>query len=254
VLIENQIEKTNHTHLGQLLTYAAGLEAVTIVWIAKRITDAHKAALDWLNSKTAKGIDFFGLEVELWRIGKSEVAPKFNIRSQPNDWSTEVREAARQTGASTELRQFQLRFWTAFREYMEEAKSPVKCQKASPSHAIVHSIGKVGFYMASVISMGKAGSSIKDLELRVELVMSGQNRFKAIEAFKVNIEKLLGMQLHWHNPTGNKQCRIYVCKQADLSAEANWPKQQAWLKETLEKFQKVFVPIIMKLDHSAFKE
>ena len=71
VVIENQLEPTDHKHLGQLLTYAAGLEAVTVVWIAERFTDEHRAALDWLNEITAEGFSFFGLEIELWRIGDS---------------------------------------------------------------------------------------------------------------------------------------------------------------------------------------
>ena len=79
VLIENQLERTDHSHLGQLLTYAAGLTAVTIVWIAHRFTEEHRAALDWLNEKTEEGINFFGLEVELWRIGDSPAAPKSTL-------------------------------------------------------------------------------------------------------------------------------------------------------------------------------
>ncbi len=85
VLIENQLEKTDHTHLGQLLTYAAGLQAVTIIWVAVKFTEEHRAALDWLNEITDESINFFGLEVELWRIGESPVAPKFNVVSQPNE-------------------------------------------------------------------------------------------------------------------------------------------------------------------------
>jgi hypothetical protein len=79
VLIENQLERTDHTHLGQLMTYAAGLDAVTIVWIAERFTDEHRAALDWLNHVTNGTVNFFGLETQVWRIGDSAMAPKFNI-------------------------------------------------------------------------------------------------------------------------------------------------------------------------------
>ena len=86
VLIENQLERTDHCHLGQLITYAAGLNAVTIVWVAERFTEEHRAALDWLNERTDDKIHLFGLEIELWRIGDSPIAPKFNIISQPNDW------------------------------------------------------------------------------------------------------------------------------------------------------------------------
>src|SRR6478736_369897 len=95
VLIENQLERTNHAHLGQLLTYASGLEAVTIIWIAARFTEEHRSTLDWLNKITDDSFRFFGLEVEFWRIGYSPAAPKFNIISKPNDWSHSVAQAAR---------------------------------------------------------------------------------------------------------------------------------------------------------------
>ena len=94
VLVENQLERTDHNHLGQLLTYASGLQAVTIVWIAARFTDEHRSTLDWLNKITDESFRFFGLEVELWRIGGSPAAPKFNIVSKPNDWSRSVAQAA----------------------------------------------------------------------------------------------------------------------------------------------------------------
>lgn len=87
VLIESQLERTDHTHLGQLMTYAAGLDAVTVVWVARRFTEEHRAALYWLNKITGDEIGFFGIEIELWRIGNSDPAPKFNIVSKPNDWT-----------------------------------------------------------------------------------------------------------------------------------------------------------------------
>ena len=98
VLIENQLEQTDHTHLGQIITYAAGLDAVTIVWIASRFVEQHRAALDWLNEITAEGTNFFGLEIELWRIGDgTQLAPKFNVVSKPNAWSKQVPRGPRET-------------------------------------------------------------------------------------------------------------------------------------------------------------
>lgn len=254
VLIENQLGKTDHIHLGQLLTYAAGLDAVTIVWIAHLFTDEHRAALDWLNTKTAEGIRFFGLEIELWRIGNSEVAPKFNIRSQPNEWSADVRTAADQTVAESEHKQLQLRFWTAFRQYMEESNSTVKCQKASPQHWMTHSIGKVGFHLASIISSGKGSSGATGPELRVELIIDGQKRYSAIASNKERIETAFGGPLCWYNPPENTQCRVFIRKPCDFSDDSAWPAQQAWLRATLERFRDVFAPIIQNLDHSGFKE
>jgi len=94
ILIENQLEKTDHTHLGQLMTYAAGLDAITIIWISPRFTEEHRAALDWLNRITDETFRFFGIEIELYRIGDSFPAPMFNVVSKPNDWSKNVKKTA----------------------------------------------------------------------------------------------------------------------------------------------------------------
>jgi len=104
VLIENQLERTDHTHLGQLLTYASGLEAVTIVWIAARFTEKHRSTLDWLNKITDDRFRFFGLEVELWRIGDSPAAPKFNVVSKPNDGHTQWRKQRARSMTQSEPR------------------------------------------------------------------------------------------------------------------------------------------------------
>jgi len=95
------------------------LNAVTIVWIAERFTEEHRATLDWLNEHTDEKINLFGLGIELWRIGDSPVAPKFNIISQPNDWSRTVQQAAAAGGEVSEHKQLQLKFWMAFKQYME---------------------------------------------------------------------------------------------------------------------------------------
>ena len=90
VLIENQLERTDHRHLGQILTYAAGLHAVTICWIAESFADEHRATIDWLNEISDDKFQFFGLEIEVWKIGDSPPAPKFNVVSRPNDWTRGV--------------------------------------------------------------------------------------------------------------------------------------------------------------------
>lgn len=98
VLIENQIEKTDHSHLGQLITYASGLRTPAIVWIAREFTQEHRAALDWLNeiSYNAGGsAQFFGLEIELWRIETSGLACKLNVVASPNAWKRSINMAVR---------------------------------------------------------------------------------------------------------------------------------------------------------------
>lgn len=122
VLIENQLEQTDHTHLGQIITYSAGLNAVTSIWIAAQVVEQHRAALDWLNEITAEGTNFFGVEVELWRIGESpEMAPKFNIVSKPNAWSKQIPKAARESRQWDEES-----FFEALQEHAADAVGPAR--------------------------------------------------------------------------------------------------------------------------------
>ncbi len=249
VLIENQLERTDHSHLGQLITYAAGLNAVTIVWIAERFTEEHRAAMDWLNERTDEKIHLFGLEIELWRIGDSLAAPKFNIISQPNNWSRTVQQAAG-SGEVSAHRQLQLRFWTAFREYMESKGSFVRCQKPFPQHWMSHAIGRAGIHLNSIVSMWNSETNTKGPEIRTELVLNGTNarpEFAALEKQKDTIEKALGFPLTWHNPEGKTMCRLYTRQNADFLNEQLWPEQFEWLRQRLETMHKVFVPLIKNI-------
>ena len=117
VLIENQLELTNHNHLGQIMTYAAGLDAFSIVWIAKSFTEEHRAALDWLNRITVENINFFGIEIEVIQIGDSLPAPQFNVVAKPNDWSKSVKSSA-SSGELTETKVKQQEYWTEFKDYL----------------------------------------------------------------------------------------------------------------------------------------
>lgn len=250
VLIENQIERTDHTHLGQLLTYAAGLKAVTIVWIAKRFTEEHRAALDWLNEHTDEKINLFGLEVELWRIGDSAVAPKFNIISQPNDWSRTVQQAAGARTGISEHNQLQLKFWAAYREYMESKNSVVRCGKPQPQHWMTHSIGRAGANLNSIIALRNIKTGAKTPEIRAELCLDGpsaKQEFLILEKQKKQIEEALGFKLIWYNPEEKAVCRIYTTQNADFMNELMWPKQFEWLRQTQEKMYQVFKPIVKDL-------
>ena len=149
VLIENQLERTDHTHLGQLLTYAAGLDAVTIVWLSARFTEEHRAALDWLNRATTAGFNFFGLEIELWKIGDSPFAPKFNVVSKPNDWSRAVREQAAASGDMSPNEQLHYDFWTQFRKYLESRGSAIRTTSPSMNYWTNAPVGRSYFTLSA---------------------------------------------------------------------------------------------------------
>ncbi len=253
VLIENQLERTDHVHLGQLLTYAAGLRAVTIIWVADRFKEEHRAALDWLNEITGEGFNFFGVEVELWRIGDSPVAPKFNVVSKPNDWSrTVAREAARAGQAElSEARQLQLDFWAAFREYVERHGARFKPTKPLPQQWMAMALGRTGFHLSAVASfLDTTTSSFSGHELRAEVVVdnpAGAPYVAQLEGQKAEIERELGEPLTWHNPEDTRQSRIYLRRSADLNDRDNWPDLHEWLREKLDGLHRVFGPRVKQL-------
>jgi len=250
VLIENQLERTDHTHLGQLITYAADLKAVTIVWIAQRFTEEHRAALDWLNERTDENINAFGLETELWKIGDSPIAPKFNIISQPNNWSRTFKQVAVSNGEVSSHKLLQLRFWTAFKQYMEERGSFVRCQKPSPQHWMNHAIGRSGMHLASIVSSWNSETNNRTPEIRVELYIHGPNakeEFAVLENQKIDIEKALGFTLIWHNPENKSACRIFTRKDTDFTDEKLWEEQFDWLRSHLEIMHNIMSPIIKSL-------
>lgn len=151
VLIENQLERTDHGHLGQIITYAAGTDAATIVWISKRFTEEHRAALDWLNEHTRDNVQFFGIQVELWKIGNSDPAPRFNIVSKPNNWVRAVVRASNEGNrALTEIREIQLKYWTEFGEYLEGLDTGLIIRTPKPYSHKAFSIGRSGFHLSVV--------------------------------------------------------------------------------------------------------
>lgn len=120
VLIENQLERTDHVHIGQILTYAAKFDAKVIVWIAQRFTEAHRAALDWLNHISGDQYGFFGVEVRAVRIGKSDVAPLFDVVASPNEWTKPETVAAMRQAELSEQHRKNIDFWNKLDTALEE--------------------------------------------------------------------------------------------------------------------------------------
>lgn len=252
VLIENQLERTDHTHLGQLLTYAAGLEAVTIVWVAPRFTDEHRAALDWLNKVTAEGVNFFGLEIELWRISDSPVAPKFNIVSQPNDWSKTVSEGARRLegGERTQTNHLQVEYWQAFGAYLEQHGSTLRASKAQPQHWMHFALGRSGFVLGAFI-----GTRNKWIQVALELQSTGAKaHFHLLLNQQAAIEGTLGTPLDWRELPGKKMSVVALRKgMMDPNVRDEWPEQHAWLMERLQAFHQVFGPRVRNLNAADYQ-
>jgi hypothetical protein len=200
VLIENQLERTDHTHLGQLLTYASGLDAVTIVWIAARFTEEHRSTLDWLNKITNESFRFFGLEVELWKIGTSAAAPKFNVVSKPNEWSASVAQAARAIDDAelSPTRAMQAEYWKALNAKLDAVGGPVSGDRTEQPQSWMHY--KSG---RSRVKVGGATNSLKN-NIRAEIYLGGNNAksyFRQLEEQKRTTNGALA--INWNG----KNCR-----------------------------------------------
>lgn len=164
VIIENQLDATDHKHLGQLMVYAANRGSGVIVWIARQITDEYRKVIDWLNEKT--DVSFFALEVELWRIGNSPVAPKFNIVSKPNAVARAVRESA--SREVSETAQLQLEFWNGLLEAMSQRDSSFNPPRVAAQHWCNLRIGT---------SRGHVGlTALRNGRVSCELYMGGRRQ------------------------------------------------------------------------------
>ncbi len=248
VLIENQLESTDHSHLGQLLTYAAGLDAVTVVWIAERFTDEHRAALDWLNQITPQKFSFFGLEIELWRIGDSRMAPKFNVVSHPNDWMKTVSRISR--GELTPTNQLYLEYWTGLRNLLEQRDGVIRPREPRTANWLGISVGRSKFLLA-------ASASVRDKWICVSLTLRGPDakpHFRALERDRADIEEEIGDKLEWDEKDDLKRSEISLSfpEDTDLEDRSDWNRQHQWLCEQLEIFHKVFAPRVKALDASDY--
>ena len=248
VIIENQLEATDHRHVGQLLTYAAGLDAYTVIWIAKTFRSEHCAMLDWQNRITDERYRFFGIEIKVWRIEDSARAAQFDVVSSPNNWTRGVSRDT-QRAANQELfdgRQWRLRYWTGLREYMVNQGSSVNCPAPATRMYLRFSIGSSSFFMQASLA-----SSEKNI-LRIWLYMKGDNakaHYHLLKEQQEEIHNEFGETLGWSElPMVERSC-IYLSKQyTDLLDENDWPHQYEWLTTQLERFDRAFRPRINALN------
>jgi len=237
IVIENQLEITDHTHLGQIVTYASGYEAEVIIWIVKDVRDEHKQAVDWLNDHTDERINFFAIKMELWQIGDSSLAPKFQIISKPNDWAKAIKKTGGQSELSdTKLLQFD--FWNDFKEYAKSNGSTLRLRKTNPQHWFDISFGSSDAHIVLTINT-------QSNQIGCEVyIPNSQKLYNELEQRKESIEKSLNMKFEWMPLEGKKASRIKVSREADITNIEKWSEYFDWLNSTAESFQKVFLKAI----------
>ncbi|MBL8002304.1 MAG: DUF4268 domain-containing protein [Flavobacteriales bacterium] len=249
VVIENQIGPTDHSHMGQLLTYAAGLGAKKLIWLSARFRDEHRAVLDWLNEHTAEEICCFGLEIELWRIGNSPPAPKFNIVSKPNDWSKTVKSNATGSANISAHKKLQLEFWTAMKAW-GDGNGRIALSKPAPQHWNSISSGRSGLHYSLITSYWNSLTNTKGSEIRVDLVMTSRHskvHFERLKAMATELQSQLDLPLHWSSQENVQMCRVFVRRDADFADRSQWKEQFDWMATYFAKFRQLFGPLIRDL-------
>jgi hypothetical protein len=235
IIIENQLEMTDHSHLGQIITYAAGLTAEFIIWIVRDVREEHQQAVDWLNEHTDEQINFFLVAIELWQIEDSPPAPKFTVISRPNEWKRSVRAGAQEVDL-TDTKTKQLEFWQSLKEYASNAHPELKLRTPRPQHWFDVAIGRSDCHVGlTVVS--------REDQVGCELYIPGSKElFQSFLACKAQIEKELGLAepLEWMELPAKKASRIKAVRPCQFADTASWQSAFAWLTDTAVRFKRVF--------------
>jgi hypothetical protein len=242
VIVENQLEISDHTHLGQILTYAAGTDPTTIVWVAPAFRPEHRAALDWLNTRTDENTRFFGVEIAVVRIGDSDPAPLFKLIAQPNDWGKTVRAGTTASEGLSEKEQRYQRFWGRWLEVVQRER-PGWSRGTTPPRGSWFSMttGTKGatYYLwftrsglASQLWFESRDASVNDQRLAAVL----EQREILVGAY--------GLPMEFEELPAKKSTRIgEFLIGASLSDESRWDEYIAWLLDRQSRLRAAMTAI-----------
>jgi hypothetical protein len=248
VIVENQLETTNHDHLGKLLTYAAGYDANIIVWLTREFRDEHRQALDWLNQRTREDTQFFGVVVELLKIDGSRPAPQFRTVATPNDWRKETAATIRGEKQVVSARGERYReFFQPLIDTLREKHKFTNVRKAQPQNWYSFSAG-----YGQRITYGANFTGQK--QARVEAYIDDGNGernvrlLEDLELHKEEIESALGETLDWQRLDNRRACRIALDRPGSIEDDADTMSEiQEWMVKNLLKFKQVFEPRLAEL-------
>lgn len=226
VIVENQYGTTDHNHLGQLLTYAGGTDPTTVVWIAERFSDEHRAALGWLNRRTTTDVRFFGVEVRAITLEGADhlVAPMFDVVVEPNDWERKALAAAQGGVAPSPRQELYREFWTVFEE---EAKARRWTNGRAPGSNWwdLPSGSRGATWSVSFTNFG-ARSELNFSQLQPEVSVA---RLRALATRQTELEVAFGGPLHFDELEGKRSCRMEARVDGPkIDNRDEWPVYLAW--------------------------
>lgn len=233
IIIENQLEDTNHDHLGKLVTYASGYDAEIIIWIVRNVREEHQRAIQWLNQHTDEEIGFFLIKIELWQIEDSNPAPKFEILASPNEWAKTIK-ASPGGDEQTETKLQQLDFWTKFQDYAKSQGTGVSFGRTPrPQHWYDVSMGSSDAHVGLTIDTRKG---MLGCEIYID---RNKDLFKFLRERAAQIESEIGEKIEWIDaPIAS---RIKIKKEVgDVFDPGEMVNHFAWLHQEAVQFHDVF--------------
>jgi hypothetical protein len=229
IIIENQLEQTNHDHLGKIITYASGFDASILIWIAKEIREEHRQAINWLNEKADSSLFIFAIKMEVWKIGNSEPAPKFQVICSPNNWAKAVKQSSDDQLTDTNIAQ--LDYWTQFSEYLSANSKKLKARTPKAQHWYDIGLGNSHMHISLIVSF-------QSNFIRTDIyIPNDKPLFQKLYAKKDQIEKELGFSPSWEELPDAKASRIKLQRDdVDVNSKNQYIDYFKWYVETAEKY------------------
>lgn len=232
IIIENQLEQTDHDYLGKVITYASGHDAKTIIWIVRESHDEHRQAVDWLNEHTDEEINIFLCRIELWKIGDSEMAPKFQIVSSPNNWTKTIKKRGANDGADINMLQYE--YWAKLNEEIDKNYPMFNSKKPQGKPWLDLTIGKPLAHIKLIFNTQISA-------IKVNLVIPDSKEFfDCLYDSKDEIESELDYGLNWKRLDNKKVSRIEIMKKSYVTDQNTWDENIKWHLSRASEFNRVF--------------
>jgi hypothetical protein len=245
VVIENQLEPTDHVHLGQLITYAAGLDASVVIWVSRDFREEHRQALDWLNRGHENATEYFGVAIELLRIDGSNPAPSFRLIASPNAWG----RASLTRADDVEVSGKRERYRDFFQSLIDELRDKHRFTQArvgQPQNWYAFSSGTSGFQYSMKFALG--GQLCAELYIDVDDAETNARALQALEAQRADIEAAFGSPLVWERIDSRRACRVACYSKGSIEdADDQVEAHKAWAIEKLLRLKSVLGPRLPKV-------
>lgn len=234
VIVENQLEGTNHDHLGKIITYASGLGAKVMVWIVKEAKEEHRAAIEWLNNNTNNDINFFLIEIHAYKIGNSDPAPKFEVVEKPNDFVKRSKAKSEDSDLNKSQGE-RLFFWEQFNQILVGRGKPFNVRKATTDHWYDVALGTSEAHIA-IDLVNKDGNVVVEVYIN-----DSKELFDNLAEHKEEIESRLGFHMTWDRLDGKKASRIkYYISGLNFDDHSNYDELMNQIIDAAVKMRDVF--------------